>query len=442
MSRKSLLALLLVMIMACCAVFTAGAESILPIGDSAFSVSAGVEINQDGFAQLMAKSGQSIPVQPELLNAVISIINNTTIKATVAGKAAQAEVLMKDTPVVTIAGQLGDNGVTVVTDLLPSYAVVVSNEEIQQLVEQLKSSLASSGINFDLNEDDLQYLLNTVLTQATPAIMKITTSFGPEEAGEWAYEGVTFTSRQPLNMTTKELVVTVLEAVNNIVSDAKVQSILGNFGIKPEQLNLTSTLENAKNANEADMPALTFYKYSVASGDMYFTLELMKDGQGFTAEGGMVGGVVVCHINSVPDLFKVDATIKESGEVSLYFFANGAASGNNNSPFSTMEIFVNGIPGGNAYDLSIRLAMDQTDFATMKLAFAPGGEVNASFDTTGKKVLGLQDIIAIAQGSDTETLNALKGEITTAAMTLLGKLAGIFPTEITQLMTVVQQLNR
>ena len=94
MSRKSLLALLLVMIMACCAVFTAGAESILPIGDSAFSVSAGVEINQDGFAQLMAKSGQSIPVQPELLNAVISIINNTTIKATVAGKAAQAEVLM------------------------------------------------------------------------------------------------------------------------------------------------------------------------------------------------------------------------------------------------------------------------------------------------------------------------------------------------------------
>ena len=442
MSRKSLLALLLVMIMACCAVFTAGAESILPIGDSAFSVSAGVEINQDGFAQLMAKSGQSIPVQPELLNAVISIINNTTIKATVAGKAAQAEVLMKDTPVVTIAGQLGDNGVTVVTDLLPSYAVVVSNEEIQQLIEQLKSSLASSGINFNLNEDDLQYLLNTVLTQATPAIMKITTSFGPEEAGEWAYEGVTFTSRQPLNMTTKELVVTVLEAVNNIISDAKVQSILGNFGIKPEQLNLTSTLEDAKNANEADMPALTFYKYSAASGDTYFTLELMKDGQGFTMEGGMVGGVVVCHINSVPDLFKVDATIKESGEVSLYFFVNGAASGNNNSPFSTMEIFVNGIPGGNAYDLSIRLAMDQTDFATMKLAFAPGGEVNASFDTTGKKVLGLQDIIAIAQGSDTETLNALKGEITTVAMTLLGKLAGIFPTEITQLMTVVQQLNR
>ena len=442
MSRKSLLALLLVMIMACCAVFTAGAESILPIGDSAFSVSAGVEINQDGFAQLMAKSGQSIPVQPELLNAVISIINNTTIKATVAGKAAQAEVLMKDTPVVTIAGQLGDNGVTVVTDLLPSYAVVVSNEELQQLIEQLKSSLASSGINFNLNEDDLQYLLNTVLTQATPAIMKITTSFGPEEAGEWAYEGVTFTSRQPLNMTTKELVVTVLEAVNNIISDAKVQSILGNFGIKPEQLNLTSTLEDAKNANEADMPALTFYKYSAASGDTYFTLELMKDGQGFTAEGGMVGGVVVCHINSVPDLFKVDATIKENGEVSLYFFANGAASGNNNSPFSTMEIFVNGIPGGNAYDLSIRLAMDQTDFATMKLAFAPGGEVNASFDTTGKKVLGLQDIIAIAQGSDTETLNALKGEITTVAMTLLGKLAGIFPTEITQLMTVVQQLNR
>ena len=320
--------------------------------------------------------------------------------------------------------------------------MVVSNEELQQLIEQLKSSLASSGINFNLNEDDLQYLLNTVLTQATPAIMKITTSFGPEEAGEWAYEGVTFTSRQPLNMTTKELVVTVLEAVNNIISDAKVQSILGNFGIKPEQLNLTSTLEDAKNANEADMPALTFYKYSAASGDTYFTLELMKDGQGFTAEGGMVGGVVVCHINSVPDLFKVDATIKESGEVSLYFFVNGAASGNNSSPFSTMEIFVNGIPGGNAYDLSIRFAMDQTDFATMKLAFAPGGEVNASFDTTGKKVLGLQDIIAIAQGSDTETLNALKGEITTVAMTLLGKLAGIFPTEITQLMTVVQQLNR
>lgn len=444
MSRKSLLSLLLVMIMACCAVFTAGAESFLPGADSAFSVSAGIEINQDGFNSLIAKTGASTAsMPPELMNAVFSIINNTTIKATVKGNAAQCEVLMKDTPIINIAGQVADDGLTIVTDLLPNYAVYISNEEIQKLMEQLQASMAASGISFDINPDDIQYIASVVIAQATPVITKIMTSFGPEESGEWTFDGASFTTRQPLNMTTKELLTSVMEAVSNIVSDAKVQSIVGGFGIKPEQLDVSSAVESLKNTNEADLPAMTFYKYGGSGSDSYFTLELAQNGQGFVFQGGLVGGVAVCHISSNPKMFTLDANIQENGEFNIDFvFDIAAASNNSASPISVLEVIVNGASSGDAYNVNVKYLLDQTDLLTMKMLFEQGGEITASFDKTGKKVLGIQEIVAIAQGTDTETLNALKGEITTVAMTLIGKLAGIFPNEITQLMTVVQTLNR
>ena len=451
MSKKSLLALLLVMMMACCTVFTASAEGFFASGnagmdsivpsDGALTVSVALNINPDSISQLLQIAGQNLgdSLPADAIKSVVNILNNTAFKATIVGSAFQADLLMKDTPIVNLAGQLDDSGITVVTDLLPSFAVYVSSEELQQLMAQLQSSAGASGMNLSINPEDIQYVINLAVTGFTPLITKVMTSFGPQESGSWVFDGAEFTVRQPLNMTTKELVLSVMEAVNSILQDQKLQSILGGFGVKPEQLDLSGSIQDYQNVSEENIAELTFYTYNNANGETYFTLDLLKDDpsfQGIKAEGGMVGGNVVGHIVTLPAVANIDFAVQENGEFNMYFGMDAQAMGGN-APFSLMEVEVNGRNTGAGYNVDVNYKIDQIDCLTLKMAFEQGGQITASLDKTGKTILGMQDIMAIAQGGNTEALDAIKGELTTNAMRLLGTLATIMPDEITQLMTMV-----
>ena len=436
---KKLFSMMLAVVMACCLFFSASAEGI-PMGGGAFTVDLGLEVNQDGLNKVLEMTGatQNANVPTEAIGAVVGILNNLSLKVVAEGQAVQLDVQVKDTPIVNVAGKMDENGLTVVTDLLPNYAATISGEELEQMIKQIMSS---NGVNLDFSQIDTQYISNLVMQALSPALMKIMTSFGPEEAGAWTFEGAEFTARKQLNMTTKELLTTVLEAASTIVSDAKVQELLGNFGIRPEQLDMTSTLQNLQNTDEADMPELTVYQYANAAGDMFVTVDLLKDGQGYMIQAGTVGGTVVAHINTNPDAMEIDFMAQQNGEFELFFGMNVQAMGGR-APFNTMEVLVNGIPEGESYEVKIKYSIDKADLLTLKMLFAQGGEITASFDTAGKKVLTLQDIMALAQGQDSETLSALQGEVTTVAMQLLGKLATLMPDEISQIMSLTSQMGR
>ncbi len=440
---KKLFAMMLVIMMACCALFTAGAEGFMPGSDDALTISVAAEISPDGLDKVLQMSGgNTANVPPEAIQTVLAIINNMKFKGTIQGKEAQLDILLKDTPIVNLAGQAGDDGITVVTNLLPNYVAFVTNQELEQLMEQMKAN-AASGFDMNFTEEEVQKVINVAMEKLSPAVMKIMSSFGPEEAGSWMFEGKEFTTRKPLNMTTKEVVVTVLEGAESFVSDADVQSFMGHFGVKPEQMDLSSALQNVKDADESTMPALTFFLYGNADGETYFTLELVKDNQGIKAEGGMVNGEVICHINSNPDMFEVDINIKQTGEFYIYTGMNGQAmsNGGSSAPFNMLEIIVEGKPEGEGYYVNVRYLIDQADFATLKMAFEKGGEITASFDKTGKKILSMQDIMTLVQGGNNELLAALQGELTTSGMAILGQLASIMPNEMTQLMTLVNSMN-
>lgn len=436
MTRKSLLALLLVMMMACCAIFTAGAE--------AFTVNASIELNKDGFNQLMQMSGTDLSGQlPEgALDAVIGLMNKLSINAVLDGNAGQADVMVNGQSIFNIAGQIGDDGITVVTDLLPSYVAFISSAELEQLMEQMKSSMASSGFNMDaFNMDDIQYLIEAAAVPVTALFAKVAASFGPVETGSWDQGGVTFTSRQHLDMTTKELILAALDAAKTFVEDEKVQTILGNFGVKPGDLDMSGVIESAQNSNEADMPALDVYMYSNDNGEMYFTGTLLKDGEGFLVEGGMIGGVFECHINTNPDMFEIDMTVQQNGEFYMFYGMNAQAMGSG-APFNDFIVEVTGKQDGGAYSVNVSYKFDTAEFLVMKMSFIQGGQITASFDKAGKTVLGLQDIMSLAEGGNSEVLQGLQSEITSNAMMLVTKLMTAAPEEMTQLMTLIQQIGR
>ena len=438
MSRKSLLALLLVMVMACCAVLSAGAE--------AFTITVSAHVNGDAVTQLAALSGTDIAAQlpAGAMDAVLGLVDKLAFRATIDGSAVQADVLVSDQSLTYVAGQIGEDGITVVTDLLPSYAVHISSEELEQFLSQMSSGMASSGMDMNsFNPEDIQYLIEAAVGPVTGLISKVVSSFGPAETGSWDFSGKTFTSRAHLDMTTKEIGLAGLEAASSFLQDAKVQSILSGFGVKPEELDLSGAVQSVQNSSDDDLPVLDVYQYISDSGDMYFTLNLLKNEEGFIAEGGMVDGQFILHLNTNPDMFEIDATAQQNGEFYLFFGLNmKAVAAGGDTPFNDMCVEVTGKNVGETFNVDISYKFDTTEFMALNMAFGPGGQITADFGTAGKNVLGLQDVMGLAQGGSTEVLDGIKAEISAQAMQLVTKLMALAPDEVTQLMTLVMNTGR
>ena len=436
MKRKSLLALLLVIVMTCCTIFAAAAEP--------FTVTLSAHIDGDNLAQFLQKAGVNLSSQVPAgaLDAVYGLFDKIALRAVIDNNAVQADVLVSGQPIAYVAGQIADEGITVVTDLLPSYAAFITTDEIQQLFAQLKANMAASGFDMDnFNPEDIMYLLNTALVEFNNITNKITSSYGPEESGSWNYANAEFTTRQKLNMTSKELALTALEAAKNFTQDQKVQSILASFGADLSSLDLDKVIEECSNTPDDQFPPVEVYRYTNASGDGYGTLTMpINNNITLNFAYGMVGGNFVAKVSFDPDFMLMDLLVDTAtGEFTLTFDMNIAKmnEGSRSSvPFSTLSVYVTGRNDTDGYNVETKYAFDGLTIMSLNAVFAQGGEITASFDRTGKTLLSLQDILTLIQGGNSELLNGISSEITTNGIQLLTKLMTLAPTEMTTLMTV------
>ena len=99
---KKLFAMMLVIMMACCALFTAGAEGFMPGSNEALTISVAAEISPDGLDKVLQMSGgNTANVPPEAIKTVLAIINNMKFKGTIQGKEAQLDILLRIRPLST-----------------------------------------------------------------------------------------------------------------------------------------------------------------------------------------------------------------------------------------------------------------------------------------------------------------------------------------------------
>ena len=444
------------------------------LGSGMLTATAALRLDEATVTALISMAAGSLPEEVStILPAVFSFINNLSIQAGIFQNGAQVDVLLKDTSVAALGFAATNDGLVAGSDLIPNYLVTVSNETIQQLMEMVSQMTNQTSELF--NGIDTEALTNAVMPHIAAAIAEFQGKIGEPEAGEFEFEGATFTTRIPVNMTSKELVALVLNTLKDILSEeavaefvetvqAAVNMRLGDSN--PINLNLDeilASLEQAaadiENTPDENQPDLTLALYQGEAGNVYIVAEMIdKTGTGITAKGGMVNGSLYLRANVLDDL-TVDAVI-EPAETGVKYDAQinfqgtaialtGEVVSNENGVSFNAEFNIQGmyialtgdvsLAGMPSLDVALYFMNPASPLLSLSVVTAPGAEATVDLNPEGKTLV---DVMELISGMESPALQGIMEDLTNNGLNgALNKVMTVMPDEVTSLMTIIMSLT-
>ena len=282
---------------------TAGFESDATALESAFSAFSAppsesstttFSINADAvyITPLVESSGAVLPGYTEL---VIALLNYSSFRVVTASPVSQVDVLLRNTPIISLAGEKTDAEFRLVTDLLGGQVLVFPADAVPQL-----ASLFSAGGTADFSHKWVG-TLSSFLEQ-------VGSSAGTPESGTWELDGAVFTTRTPLDVDTRTLVESFLTTLKGLVTDGPLSSLSGSVSAIPTPEKIDETLEWIRNADEADLPAAAAARLSNEAGDVFWDFLLEKDDLRITFSLSIVGGAFRARIDAL-DIANLELTV-------------------------------------------------------------------------------------------------------------------------------------
>ena len=223
---KKMLALLMALMMAL-GCFGALAEEEAPamtLQLPNMTITEEVTIDAEAAMSLLPMFGVDESMLP-IAQAVIALVNNATEQTVIAGNAAQFELFLKGAEVLNVVCGQTENGFALASDLIPSYTVTVSNETVQQLMEQLTSQLSQGVPGVDMNQ--LMEKMTGYIGQFAQACTSAVT-MGEPEKGEFVFEELdyTFNTKMPVHVDTDAIKAALQTLVEQIKNDETFNSLI------------------------------------------------------------------------------------------------------------------------------------------------------------------------------------------------------------------------
>lgn len=316
--------------------------------------------------------------QMNAVNGVASLLNALVIKIVAAENAGELDLDLKDgTHLLYIGGAATENGIAAGTDVLPSYLLTVSQEDIQKLVEQIMAQLPGGGQGLDINAVT-QALVQYVSKFA--ASLQAAIVPGAEENGTYEFEGYTFDTKVPMNVDVVAIAEAVKTLVSDLVHDETIGGLLKSFGQNFDPDQIVAQMEI--NPDQAPEVKVDSYSNSTNSGIGYLEGEIIPKGMDKAAMTFCVlsaNGAVKAVCNVVEQGITITLT-GEGNTFALEVTGNGAYAAVKASASETGAV--------------IGVYFMNTDAPILKLeiAVADGGEMKADLNPEGKTVLTLEQL--------------------------------------------------
>ena len=392
------------------AMFAVSAVAEAP--ETAYTGEIGINISAEGVSTLMAAGGASMDGQEDTVNSIVSIINNVSLKGVVAGKEAQADLLLKGESLATFAAKKEKGGVlSIFSDIIPNSYITVADETLKALMQQVSQSM--EGI-------DVQAVATAVMPHLQSAGETVMSKVGEAEAVSYTFNGTEFTSKIPVNMTTKEIAVLGLTMVKDIASEEAVAPLLAQSeGFSVEEIE--KAIQEIQEKSDDELPVTDIALYSNEGGDVLFDTSMSKDGEAFVMQFAVTSEKIIAHIDALSQA-TIDMDIDlNSGSLKLSasFDANGMKAGMD----LTLQI-------GQDITGELAVSLNGTNLITLSGKLETGGTITASFDTAGKTETKLEDIMS----GNSSAAEALTSDVQNNIMGLVMKAMQIMPDEIGALM--------
>ena len=438
---KKMLALMIALMMAL-SCFGAVAEELAIPEIPSFTATASVTVDQEQLLSVLPMFGIS-ESDLGMVKMVLPIVSNLGIRAAVAD-GAQIDVLLKGAEMASIACAPTEEGLILVSDVLPSYVITVSNETIQQLVEQMTSQAQNLMENVDMEalSNAVMGHIGTFLAEAQEAL-----TVGEPELGEYEFEGIAFNVKVPVTVNVKALAKAIVNTIKNLAQDENVLAVLQSAAqlsgqeIDLSQIDLSQLDETAAQIEQTadeEAPALTADLYSqinedgtAANGNVYIAAVLDTK----TEDAGVITASVLAadmNVKAVADIPAQEINVELAGVLGDGQFA-GYIEVNAMGMYIGLE--ANGSFGEEGLHIEeTTYFMSKTPLVTEALDVVPGGELTLGFDTEGKTVVTVEEIMADEEGN---LLNGLMMDAMSNGLNgLLAKAAEVMPEEVTALVNL------
>ena len=365
-------------------------------------------LNSQAVASLAGGANESML---KTVNAICDIVNNLGIRFVTDGVDSELFLSPKDETVLTAAILKDDNGLKILSDLIPNSILSLSAEDLGSMGNQLSVSPET--------------LMNLFAEPVAKVTAEITSHIGENEAVEETIRDVVFTRKAPLNMSFRELSLLLLNTAKEITSAeefVKLQDMLKQFNISFDAASIDQAIEKINNSKDEELPVMDAGVYSNEAGDSVTRILLTRDEQTVTVLFGTIAEVSVVDA-AIPDQFKFLLTSDKTGttELSLDITAQPG-----------MMISISGKITVNESDVTgdFKVSFGGMELVTVSFRKTGSGELTGALGIEGKTEYTVKDL----QDQTSEKYAGFMKDIQVGAMSLLSRAMKVVPSIMTLMM--------
>ena len=315
------------------------------------------------------------------VGAVVSLINALSIKIVASDNAGELDLDLRDGQhLIAIGGAMADNGIVIGSDLFPSYLFSISQDYINQMMQQFMAQLPGGGQNIDI-----EGIMNRFYGYIGKFAMVFQTAVvpGAAETGSFEFEGFTFDTKTPMDVDEKALADAVQTLLSDILHDEFIADILKTSG---QNVDVEETLrQSAEAMSEEHLPDVTVDVYtSTANSDIFYTESVA------TYKGQTSPSYRFTMLNKGSGEGTMKFYVLEQGiTITVTYSPNGfLLEMEGNGAYIGLKGTVNG--SGAVIELFF---MDKANaLVTLEISVAEGGTFLVNTDQAGKTVLPIEDL--------------------------------------------------
>lgn len=399
---------------------------------SPLGVSVSLRMNEEGLDSLFSGSGDSAPESfRQTLGTVSALVNNATIKAVLDEGVFRMDLLLKDQEILYMALKTSEDDMRMKTDILPDDTVILMTKEDMSYTGSLPVFAQASPEDLKVSRD-----VTNEFTDSLRAHLK--EKCGDEEKGSWEFEGKTFTSRRPVNLTMKELLQLVLSDYRDMLQSEKLAAYYAKAGIQDpaKELNLDTYIDALGNTPEDQFPAMTMY-ISEAGEDIFCSIDLADKSSSGHIDCGIVGNDIAMH-GTVNDTANAKIDLKADKRGYSYDLAASIDSAAG-IPASGERITIDMKASGTMEKTgegkgSVVVSTSGTELFAADYTFGQGEKSTLVFDGENQRVITLNDLNNLGRTAEGQKLSA---ELTSGTLRILQRISAAMPDEVNQLMMLL-----
>ena len=354
---------------------------------------------------------------------ILNLIENASVRISSTGEEEKWDILLKDQPIAYLAARTTAEGVTLVTDVLPAYAVSLSYADLMKDSDLSPAAFADPRKFYEAGMNFYAGIIAGIGDG-------IESKLGEEESRFWMFDDALFFTRRPIEMSARELLIMIETAVKEGLENPQFSEILAAMGVGPEDMDMDRSIEQLQEASDDQLPVLTGYRYTNTAGDVWTDIVLSDESTSMTVDCATVSGKQIVRFKVITDQFQLLAGVKLGAAMDSYEL-DVAYTPLTQGPTPPVSVNISGTASSGEIIVSLMgVRLLSVPFTVTREAV-----IEASYERS--KILDYNDISRIE--SDETMFRMIKTNAQIGIMTIVSKASAIMPDEVNVLMALIQE---